>query len=649
MIEKEVIWQGRHVSLVDESELRGWVGLHGAPTLGRHDGHARLRGPFSAAGSLLRKLAPAIIAARPDLARRYDIEILAAAPEIGTLLSNSRPTLTSQADPATRTRYYPHNRANWIGNGLTDLVLEWVEVLGGNQSVVIEHVDDLDATDENWLSSLVRRADPARLRLILVGSTSVVRAGQAASPSSGGSPVPDDVELARRFVAGHCLSTEPAERSAYAAIEEKLRAMLHDAQASLLTRANEQSWRRGALAFHCEHGSDPTGVGVDALSQAQQTCLMEGFYDAVLNLGERIRHLLSWSADPERSWLATVKMTIALQAMGRPDEAMELFDDACANSTMPSVHMQSAYGRAMIYTRYYDEPRRDLRKAKGLINTAVALAGLSTDDQRRAYNRTFNENGLALVDMHLGELDAAVGLIEAGIERLDQEVEDGRFLLHRSVLRYNHAQLMSKHASLEQALAEYSQLVIEDPHHPDYWFDRAGLYEKAGRIPEAIADYTQAILAGPPYPEPYYNRAELRLRLGDADGALADFSRVLDLDPAFVDAWVNRASLQLDAGNIEAAEADIAAGLSESPDQPHLLCLRGLIQHEHGRLGAAQECFEAALAADPELAGAWANLGAVLYEQGDVVAARDCLQRSLALDENPDVRENLELTLAAAS
>lgn len=643
MIEKDVIRHGRHVSLVDQDELHGWVSLHGAPTLGRHDGHARLRGPFSAAGSLLRELAPAIIGRRPELARRYDIEILAAAPEIGSMLSNSRPTLTSQADPATRTRYYPHNRATWIGNGLTDLVLEWVETLGGGQSLVIENVDDLDATDENWVSGLVRRADPARLRLILVGSNAVVRTGHSVSHVSG------NVELARRFVAGHCLSRDADERRAYAALEEPVRTMLHDTEASRLVRTNEQSWQLGALAFHREHGSDATGAGVDALSQAQQTCLMQGFYDAVLDLGGRIRQLLTWSADPERRWLATVKMTIALQAMGRPDEAMELFDDACANSTMPSVHMQSAYGRAMIYTRYYDEPRRDLRKAKGLINTAVALAGLSTDDQRRAYNRTFNENGLALVDMHLGELDAAVGLIEAGIERLDHEVEEGRFLLHRSVLRYNHAQLMSKHASLEQALAEYGQLVAEDPHHPDYWFDRAGLYEKAGRVPEAIADYTQAILAGPPYPEPYYNRAELRLTLGDEEGALADFGRVLELDPSFVDAWVNRASLRLEAGDVEGAEADVLAGLSEAPEQPHLLCLRGLIRQDRGQLDAARECFEAALALDPELAGAWANLGAVLYEQGDVGAARDCLQRSLAIDDNPDVRENLQLTLAVAS
>jgi hypothetical protein len=37
--------------------------------------------------------------------------------------------------------------------------------------------------------------------------------------------------------------------------------------------------------------------------------------------------------------------------------------------------MQVAYGRAMVYTRYSEESRRDLRKAKGLINTVTTRPG----------------------------------------------------------------------------------------------------------------------------------------------------------------------------------------------------------------------------------------------------------------------------------
>ena len=646
----------RHLWLADCSTHRA---SDPAVTFGRHDGHERLRGPFTAAGSLVRTLIPGILADDPDLARRYDIEILAAAPDLSLILSNARPTLTSEADPLTRTRYYPHNRAGWIGNGLTDVVLARAVALGGRQSLWFDNVDHLEPTDARWISGLVRRSDPAVLRIVCTSNSGTARGDLEVTlrryaecvRTIGKLPQPTQAsaqELAARFVSGHCRSDNQDEQRAYAGLSATARAALHDNEANVLAAepSSDAVWGRGALAFHLEHGSDPTIRGADALAHAQEQCLMAGYYDAVVDFGHRVRALLSWPNDQERYWLATVKMTVALQAMGRPDEAMELFDDACANSTMPSVHMQAAYGRAMVYTRYYDEPRRDLRKAKGLINTAVALAALSSDDQRRAYNRTFNENGLALVDMHLGEIDTAVDLIESGIARLDGEVEGGRYLLHRSVLRYNHAQLMVRAGRLDAAIEEYGRILIEDPHHPDYWFDRAVLFERLGRIDDAIADYTSATFAGPPYPEPYYNRAELLLHRGDNDAALAGFSRVLDLDPTFIDARINRAWIRLDAGDLDGAESDVTAGLELDPAQPHLLCLRGLVQQAAGSLEAARSSFEAAVTVDPSLASAWASLGALLYETGDQIGACNCLRRSLELQEDPDVRDNLEVALA---
>jgi tetratricopeptide (TPR) repeat protein len=607
-----------------------------SPSLGRYDGHRRLRGPFTAAGSLLRAIIPGLLERSPDVAQRYDLEILTAAPELASVLENTRTTLTSEADAATRTRYYPHNRVTWIGNGLTDLVLHYVEAAGPGQTLVITNVDEIDATDNAWLAGLIRRSDPSFLQVVLVSSTDEIAEPLASSLARHASALP-------LLEANSSNAFERVEPDQFA---DDLSAAFHDAEADRLEALGEPSLLLGAVLYHREHGSKPE-LAVAALSKAMQTCLMAGFYDQVVELGHRVARLVSWSADEETRWLATVKMTIAHQAMGQPDEAMELFDEACANSLLPSVHMQSAYGRAMVYTRYFDEDRRDLRKAKGLINTAIALAGLSSDAQRRAYNKTFNENGLALVDMHLGNLDEAVKLIEGGISRLDSEVEQGRYLLHRSVLRYNHAQLMVRTAPLIQALAEYDQIIDEDPNHPDYYFDRAGLLVKAGRDDEAIADYTAAVTVGPPYPEPYYNRGEIRMRHGDVAGAIQDFSRVLDLDPTFVDAFVNRASLLLESGALREAEADIQAGLELDPRQPHLLCLLGMIQQDGGQLVEAEASYRAALAAEPDLAGAWANLGVLLFERDQVAAARECFEQSLALEDDDTVRENLSMAVTA--
>ena len=650
-----------HLWLHGESALDVWATAAASPTLGQYDGHRRLRGAYTAAGSLIRATVPGLIADDSDLAQRHDLEILAAAPELGTVLNNTRTTLTSEADPATRTRYYPHNRVTWVGNGLTDLVLQIAGDRGGAQSLVLTNVDHLDPTDNVWAAGLVRRSDPAVLRVVLVSdsadvaeplASSIARfaTSQVAPPGLDESvafELPDATSYADSFVRSAGLSRDPAARVAYDVLSGETRAALHDAEADRLTALGERSLCLGAVTYHRELGSDPKAA-VESLTSAMQYCLMAGFYDQVVELGTRVAPLVPWEDNQEARWLSTVKMTIAHQAMGQPDEAMELFDEACANSLLPSVHMQSAYGRAMVYTRYYDEARRDLRKAKGLVNTAIALAGLSSDAQRQAYNKTFNENGLALVDMHLGNLDEAVELIEGGIARLDSEVEQGRFLLHRSVLRYNHAQLMVRTASLEQALAEYDQIIAEDPNHPDYYFDRAGLLARAGRDEDAMANYTAAVTVGPPYPEPYYNRGEILMRHGDIDGAIRDFSRVLDLDPEFVDAYVNRASLLFELGRLEEAERDVRTGLELAPEQPHLLCLLGLLQQAAGRVDEAESCYQAAVTADPDLAGAWANLGVVLFEREEIERSRECFERSLALEDDETVRANLGLVLAAA-
>ncbi len=642
-----------HLWLAGDTSLRGWLRESAVPSLGVLPGHARRRGAYTAAGALMRTVVPELLTGHADLVQRYDIEVLAAAPELADRVRNERTTLTSEADPQTRTRYYPHNRTAWIGSGLADLTLALAELRGPGQTLVITEAEHLDATDNSWLAGLVRRADPEALQIVVAtgggdvaGPLRQVLADHAQRRSVADVPDPASSDVSS-YVAGLCLDADLDLRAAYDALSPDERARLHDDEAARLEALGEVSLHRGAIPFHREHGSDRV-LAASTLSAAMQDALMNGFYDQVVDLGGRVRALVPWAEDAETCWLATVKMTIAYQAMGMPDEAMELFDDACANSTLPSVHMQSAYGRAMVYTRYYEEARRDLRRAKGLINTAVVLAGLSSDDQRRAYNRTFNENGLALIDMHLGNVGEAVDLIEDGIERLDREVEGGRYLLHRSVLRYNHAQLMVRNGDIERGLAEYTQLVDEDPHHPDYWFERAALLEKLGRVDEAIVDYSEAIRVGPPYPEPIYNRGELRMREGDVAGALADFSRVLDLEPGFVDALVNRASLLLELGDQAAASRDVEAGLALDPEQPHLLCLAGALHHEDGRLEEALESLEFVVAIAPDFAPGWAALGAVLFDLGEIDRSVESLQRSLELVDDDDVRSNLEVARAVA-
>lgn len=642
------------------------------PLLMRVDAHRGLRGPFTAAGSVVRALVPDALVRCPELVAAHDVELLTVAQELRGSVPCTRETLTSLAPPQERTRYYAPVRTTRVAHGLVEFVRDvLLATADGPRTLVLDNVAEADPTDSDWIASMLRRIDPALLRLVVcvsddvaegrladalaayavkcTGSDCVVGAASRAPGEPDDSSGADDAgSLAACYVASDCTSDDVRLHAAYEALAPAGRTALHDARAGELEARDEQSLRLGAIPFHRERGSDAEGAGAQALLHALQHCMLMGFYDAVIDLAARASRLLDWTSQPDECWLTTAKATTALAALGRADEAEALYDEACAQSTLPDVHLQAAYGRAMLFTRFFDDQRRDHTKAKAHINTAIALSAGFSDARRRAFNLTFNENGLALIEMHLGDGRKALELVTAGLERLDAELDDNDQALQRSVLRHNRAQLLARFGRREDALEEYTLTIASDPHHSEYHFERAAIHRGLGMVQEAMADYAEAIRLSPPYPEPHYNRADLALELGDVESALADYGYVLELDPAFADARLNRASLLLELGDIEGARRDIGAGLGLDPTHAHLHALRALIAHQDGRLDEAHEAFACALRYDTTLVAAWSNRAMLWYEQGEIERAIEDLTSALELDDNPDIRANRALAYETA-
>ncbi|MQY26016.1 tetratricopeptide repeat protein [Nocardia aurantia] len=606
------------------------------------DADHRLRGPYSAGGAILRRLAPDLLARHPDLVARHDIELIAVAPELADRIACARATLMASAAPEERTRYYPAVYTARLAHGITDLLLEYCRELGAPQRLVIRHVELADPTDAELFAVLVRRADPAYLVLDISadGPVPARLAGALARYATECAPSPD--------IAGHDglpdltglgLSGAAADPAVYNGLGDAERARWHDRWAAELEQRGELSLTLGIVPLLLERGTDPSGAGAVAVERALAHCTMQGFYEATVRFGRRALELLNWRTDPERSWLVTIRMCTALSALNRPAEAEELYDRACANTTLPGVHLQSAYGRAMLYTRFYAD-RRDHDRARTWINTAIAFASLSTEKQRRAYNLSFQENGKALIEMHTGNPAEALRLIDAGLARMTAEVDSGRFDPHRSVLAYNRAQLLARIGDPREALAAYAIVIAMDPNHSEYYGERAAVHRKLGDTEHALADYAHAIAASPPYPEVHFNRGDLLMELGDHAGALADLDRALELDDGLVDAYVNRASCRLELGDVEAAADDVAAGLSLDPDQAELHCLLGLIEQARGHREEAARAFDRAVRLNPALVAGWANAGVLAHEYGDADAAIGYLDRALELDDDPIVRAN---------
>lgn len=387
----------------------------------------------------------------------------------------------------------------------------------------------------------------------------------------------------------------------------------------------------------------PDRRGPDELWRLVDRCVREGFLHAVAELGERGLALTEPGSPPW--WRFAQRTATALGGLGRRDEARAVWEQARRSSQDPAVHAASAYGLAMLDARDPDSARRDLGRARGWVNQAIAISTLLPDPAQRAFKLGFDRNGLALVELREGRPARALALVESAIE-LARELGE-RHPVHRMVLLANRAQLLAALGRVKEALEDYGAAIAIDPMFPDSYVDRGNLLFRLGRHEEALADYETALRVGPPLLEAYYNRAELRAVQGDPEGALADLDRVLDLDPGHLDACINRAGLLAASERDEEARADVAAGLALAPGNPYLLTVLGQLETAAGNLPEARRVLDLAVELAPGLAAAWGNRGVLRYETGDLLGAVADLTQALTLDPHPDLYANRAVALRA--
>lgn len=641
------------------------------PVLAEVDAHRRLRGPYTVAGTVLRAIGPDLLRRVPELGPRHHIEILTSAPEFVGKVPPIKATLELTGTSGVRTRYAARVHTLRIAHGLAECLRDYLAACGdGPRTLIVDNVHEADPTDREFLAVLLARLRPEQLTVVVGTGTeplteppgplavSLPEALQAhtteLSDESASDSDPRQVDgltpeqLAKVYVDGDCVDDDPLLRAAYEQLDPDRRATLHDRRAAELIARDESSLLLGAVPFHLEHGHDPAGAGVAAIREAQLRCKSLGLYHSAVDLGLRGRRLVDRESRPELWWELTGDMTTSLGSAGRADEAEAYYDESRALTADPELHMHLAYGTALLYARHYQGDKRDPKQARGWLNLAVALSSQLPNPKERAFYTVFNRNGLALVDVREGRFQEAIQRLQEGMDRLDRELEPDEYLLHRAGLRYNRAQVFMMTGRLEEALADFSHVIDQDPNFHDHYFNRGNILGRLGRYQEAIADYTEALQLSPPFAEAYYNRGDAHLELGDVDQALHDFSRVIELEPTHADARLNRAAILCDRGDESAAWSDIEAGLAASPDNPHLWCLRARLLADRGENESARDAVSTALNLDDSLAEAHAIQGALAFEAMDLDSAIDELNRAVALQSTPEMRFNRAVVYQAA-
>ncbi|MDH6132336.1 tetratricopeptide (TPR) repeat protein [Kitasatospora sp. MAA4] len=618
--------------------------------------HRRLRGPYTGVDTVLRAVLPEAARRWPALVEHHRMELLYGIPELAELVGPAPRTLAGESSFRERTRFFGSGMIRCMSQGIVSFLLDYARRVRSCGEVapylVLDEVDQADPTTQELIALLVRRADPAHLRVVVcvapgelpeeldqVLARHTERIDAEDGPHADGLPR-SAAELVEAYVLGDGTGSDPAELLAYQQADPALRARLHDRRADQLEQASpSRGVRVGALAYHREHGSDPAGAGRLALLAAQRYCVEVGFSAAVVDLGLRGRAVTDPNVDQHDFWEFTHQAAAACIPLNRNSQSMELYLDAIQRFTDPKVHMMTSYSIAMLHTRFLQPRDHDL--ALRWQNNAVAIASILPDPAERLTFSVFHDNGLALVEMHRGNLARSLELVTSCLARLDAELTDEQWRLHRSQLLYNRARLLTATGRLDEARADYSTLIDLDPYYTDYLSERARIHRSQGDFAAALADYDRAVELAPPFPELYYNRGTARLETGDTEGALADYGYVLEMEPDDSDTRLARAELLLDSEEFDAAEADVAAGLALRPDEPRLLCMRGTIALQRGALTEAFQALSSALALDPGYPAALLNRAVVHYEQSRYRAAVQDLTATLELvGDDPDVLLN---------
>lgn len=243
--------------------------------------------------------------------------------------------------------------------------------------------------------------------------------------------------------------------------------------------------------------------------------------------------LLEDSPPSERNARAHQALATAYVALDRPFEAeVHFLKWIEAGDALDSA--RGKYGLAMLLARFHVADRRDDSRAAHYLNSALGDLRMAREDSPSldtTFEEVFNRNGFALLEFRAGRSDAALALLESGLERLPDS--SPRNHLHRSVLLYNIAQVYRRVGEHEQAITMYQALLRLDPNMPEYHCEYALSLMAVGCLGKAIAEVKVALTLDPYVPESHALHGYLSMRAEEFQDALVHYRRACQLSPNF--------------------------------------------------------------------------------------------------------------------
>jgi Flp pilus assembly protein TadD len=182
--------------------------------------------------------------------------------------------------------------------------------------------------------------------------------------------------------------------------------------------------------------------------------------------------------------------------------------------------------------------------------------------------------------------------------------------------RNNLALALAADGRLDEAIAEYQQVLRVNPGYDLAQKNLADALAMKGRLDEATAHYVESLRLDPNQAGVHFKLAGVLAQRGDVDGAVAHFGAALRLKPDSPVVHYNLANLLLAQGRPEEAVLHFNEALRLRPDMAEAHNNLGVALLKQGRIEEAIRHYTEALRLKPDYINAQRNLAAARAELG---------------------------------
>jgi Flp pilus assembly protein TadD/peroxiredoxin len=195
---------------------------------------------------------------------------------------------------------------------------------------------------------------------------------------------------------------------------------------------------------------------------------------------------------------------------------------------------------------------------------------------------------------------------------------------------------MFQRGYLEEAAAEFKQVILAKPDDPVPYYNLGTLYLRRNSLPDARSYLQQAVKLRPNYAEAWNNLGMVSAQQGQEDEAIKNFERSIQLRPTYFTALLNLGNLLRRKGNLADAQKLLQQALEASPNDPEANYSIGMLYARQNQLDSASEYLGRAVQLRPDYAEALNNLGILLVRQGHYPEAKQQFETCIQVAPNFD-------------